>query len=158
MKRRNLYALWIFIFLLISCSDDSDGSDEALTQEQLEAISGMYNLSEYRVNPPQDVNNDGTFSNDLMTEMDCLSASILLREDFTYSKFYVSLNTTFITNGLFAIFCGDNSSENGTWDLVNGQVVLSEEPATPYAINGMALTVSSGQDLPGFQSQVFLKQ
>ena len=158
MMIRPFFVVLIFTFVLSSCSNDSEGSDRGLTQDQLDAVSGMYNLSEYIVNPPQDLNNDGTFSQDLMSELDCLSTSIILRADGTYSKFYVDLNITFITNGLYTILCGDNASAAGSWELVNNQIILSEEPDHPYSLNDDSLMVSKNSDLPDFRSQVYLKQ
>ena len=155
---RPLFATLVLSLLLMSCSNDSDDSDQGITQDQLDAVTGLYNLTEHIISPPQDLNGDNTRSSDLMMELDCLSANIIFRQDQTYSKFYVELNTTFITNDQYAIFCRDNLTESGTWDLVNGRIILSEEPQRTYSLDGSILTCTEGQDLPGFRTQVFLKQ
>ncbi|NER10661.1 hypothetical protein SAMN06265375_102361 [Muriicola jejuensis] len=158
MKLNSIILLTVLSVLGWSCSKDSDNSEPELSQDQLEAISGLYNLSEYIVNPPQDLNRDDVYSADLMEELDCLSSTIILREDFTYSKYYEQLDITFITNDQYAISCGVYITENGTWDLINEQLQLSEEPDWEYSLDGSVLTLAVGKDLPDFRTQVYLKQ
>jgi hypothetical protein len=158
LKMRFLFTAWFISLFFLSCSNDSDDSDQGLTQDQLSAVSGLYNLTEHLVNPPQDLNGDDIRSQDLMTELDCLSANIIFREDQTYSKFYVELSTSFITNDQYAIFCRDNRTSSGTWDLVNGQIILSEETQRNYSLEGSILRCTEGLDLPGFRTQVYVKQ
>ncbi len=158
MKWKSLLCLFLVVTLSSSCSEDSVNSDRPLTQEQLDAITGLYNLQEYIINPPQDLNQDDTYSADLMEELDCLSATIILRGDLSYSKYYESLDITFITNGQYAIFCADYITENGTWDLDGDEIVLSEQPGWRYSLDGSVLTLTLGKDLPEFRTQVFLKQ
>ncbi|MBT8282364.1 MAG: hypothetical protein KJO86_01395 [Muriicola sp.] len=157
MDIRSFFAL-IFLIIITSCSKDSSPAEPKISQEQLDAITGLYNLSEYMVSPAQDLNNDQVFSQNLMEELDCLSASIILREDLSYSKFAMQLNISPITNDLYAISCNFNESTSGTWDLVNGQIVLSEESENSYSLDGSVLTLTQGNVLPEFQSQVFIKQ
>ncbi|QBA64721.1 hypothetical protein [Muriicola soli] len=157
MKIKLFFAVF-FLVIITSCSKDSSPSEPKISQDLLDAITGLYNLSEYIVSPPQDLNNDDVLSQDLMEELDCLSASIILREDLSYSKFAMQLNISLITNDLYAISCNFNQSTTGTWDLVNGQIVLSEESENSYALDGSVLTLTLGEMLPDFQSQVFVKQ
>ncbi|NNK12247.1 MAG: hypothetical protein HKP08_12960 [Flavobacteriaceae bacterium] len=157
MDIRSFFAL-IFLIIITSCSKDSSPAEPKISQDQIDAITGLYNLSEYMVSPAQDLNNDQVFSQNLMEELDCLSASIILREDLSYSKFAMQLNISPITNDLYAISCNFNESTSGTWDLVNGQIVLSEESENSYSLDGSVLTLTQGNVLPEFQSQVFIKQ
>lgn len=158
MNWKSLLLLLLVIIPGSSCSEDAVDSDQRLSQDQIESVTGLYNLTEYIVNPPQDLNLDDIPSADLMEELDCLSASIILREDLSYSKYYEALDITFITNEQFAIFCGEYKTENGTWDLVNGDLVLNEEPDWVYSVNGTELNLTLGADLPEFRTQIYLKQ
>ncbi len=145
------------LLAMISCSNSSD-EEPGLSQEQLETISGMYNLTEYIVSPAQDLNNDEVFSEDLLDELNCLNASLILREDLSFSLFEIQLDVTSITNDQYVIFCGDNKTTSGTWDLVNNQIVLSQGTEGTYSINGTVLTRTEGNNLPDFQRIVFEKQ
>ena len=155
---RPLTLVLVLTLLLGSCSNDAEVSDQGLTQDRLDAVSGLYNLTGHIVSPAQDLNGDGSRSEDLMQELDCLSASIIFRQDKTYSKYYVQLDITFITNDQYAIFCGDNMSSSGTWAFDNNEIILSEEPGNRYSLDGNILTISKNLDLPDFRSQAYLKQ
>lgn len=147
----------LLLILLTSCSKSS--SEEAsISQEQLEAITGLYNLTEYLISPAQDLNNDDVYSEDLLDELDCLNASIILREDLSFSLFAIQLDITFITNDQYAIFCGESKTTNGTWDLANNQIVLSQGTEGTFTLNGSVLTITESKNLPDFQRMVFVKQ
>jgi hypothetical protein len=158
MKLRILIFTLCITAFTFSCSEDSTGSNSELSQEQLDGITGLFNLTEYIVNPPQDLNGDEIYSANLMAELDCLSASIILREDLTYSRYYEGLDITFITNDQYAISCGGYITENGTWNLVSNEIILSEEPENKYSLEGTVLTLNADRDLPDFRTQVFVKQ
>lgn len=159
MKLRTAARLFsiLVLILLTSCSKSSD-EEPGISQEQLEAISGMYTLTEYIVSPAQDLNNDDVSSEDLLDELDCLNASIILRQDLSFSLFAIQLDITFITNDQYAIFCDENKTTTGTWDLVNNQIVLSQGTEGTYSLNGSVLTRTEGKNLPDFQRMVFEKQ
>lgn len=146
------------LFIVSSCSKDSSPKEDTISQEQLEAISGLYNMTEYVVSPPQDLNNDDVSSENIMNELPCLSASIILREDLTFSFFTIELYIVSITGGQYAIRCEDQNTTTGTWDLVNNQIELSNGADGTYSMNGTTLTRTEGNDLPEFQRLVFIKQ
>lgn len=160
MKSRILasFLLTALLFAGTSCSDDSSNEDTGLSQEQLDATTGMYNLTEYIVNPAQDLNLDQVSSENLLEELPCLSASIILREDLTFSLFQVQLDISFITGPQYAIFCSNTTTTTGFWDLQNNQVVLSQGEDGTYTLNGTTLTRTEGNNLPDFQRLVFEKQ
>jgi hypothetical protein len=147
----------LVLILLTSCSKSSS-EEPKISQEQLEAITGMYNLTEYIISPAQDLNDDDVFSDDLLDELDCLNASIILREDLSFSLFAIQLDITFITNDQYVIFCDENKTTTGTWDLVNNQIELSLGTEGTYSLNGSVLTRTEGKNLPDFQRIVFEKQ
>jgi len=160
MKTSTLSVIVLFALstLVISCSKDSGSKDDSIPQEQLEAIAGLYNMTEYRIRPAQDLNGDSVFSENLMDELDCQMGSIILREDLSYSWFNTELAITFITNEQYAIFCDATSTRTGTWDLVNNQIVLSRGDDGTYSLNGDTLTRTEGNALPDFEQLVFVKQ
>ncbi len=159
MKLHTLTQLFSGLMLLIisSCSESST-EETAISQDQLNIISGMYNLTEYIISPAQDANNDEVFSENLLDELDCLSASIILREDLSFSFFETQLQITSITNDQYAFLCGDTKTTTGTWDLVNNQIILSQGTEGTYSLNGSVLTRNEGKNLPDFQRLVFEKQ
>ncbi|NNJ87807.1 MAG: hypothetical protein HKP53_00270 [Eudoraea sp.] len=159
MKLHSTTILFLVLVLLLVTSCSKSSSEEpGIPQEQLEAISGIYNLTEYIISPAQDLNDDDVFSENLLDELDCLNANIILREDLSFSLFAIQLDITFITNEQYAIFCGENQTTSGTWDLVNNQIVLSGETEGTYTINGNVLTLTENKNLPDFQRMVFEKQ
>lgn len=147
-------------FLIVSCSSSSDDDEDIqLSQEQLDAITGTWILSSYEVSPAQDVNNDGTASENLVLELPCLTGTIILREDFTWSITSVSPNVTEITGGNFGISCDPASAAAGDWLFLNNEVVLSVTGnADVYELSGDQLTLNGGMDLPGFRRIVYQKQ
>ncbi len=147
----------LVIILFISCSKSSS-EEPKISQEQLETITGMYNLTEYIISPAQDLNDDDVFSENLLDELDCLNASIILREDLSFSLFAVQLDFTSITNDQYVIRCSYNTTTTGTWDLVNNQIVLSQGTEGTFSLNGSVLTRTEGKNLPDFQRMVFQKQ
>ncbi|NNE03445.1 MAG: hypothetical protein HKN52_09785 [Eudoraea sp.] len=160
MKSRILASFLVTALLCIgtSCSDDSSDEDNGLSQEQLDATTGLYNLTEYIVSPAQDLNLDQVSSENLLEELPCLSASIILRDDLTFSLFQVELDISFITGPQYAIFCSNSTTTTGFWDLQNNQIVLSQGEDGTYILNGTTLTRNEGNNLPDFQRLVFEKQ
>ncbi|MGB5646060.1 MAG: hypothetical protein WBM55_02990 [Muriicola sp.] len=153
----NLKVLALLLLLVSACSKSSS-EEPKISQEQLEAVTGLYNLTEYQISPAQDLNSDDVFSENLLDELDCMNASIIIREDLSFSLFEVQLDITFITNQQYSIICRENKTTTGAWDLVNNQIVLSMGAEGSYSLNGTVLTRTEGQNLPGFQRLVFEKQ
>ncbi len=145
----------LLTLLIIACSSD-DNADTTSTPD--EAI-GSYTLSAVNVTPAQDVNEDGSSSTNLLDEMSCLNGTLTLNADTSWSLNLVRLNVTSITGGQFFIECSDSDSSSGTWTNSNGQINLngSFEP-TVYLLSDDTLTRQLGDELPGFQSIVFVKQ
>jgi len=158
MKKLKISAFIIVLLVLsISCSSDNE-EDIKISQEQLDAITGTWNLIALNVNPPQDANNDGTSSENMVEELNCLTATLLLKEDFTWSSTKVGLFVTPITGDLFGISCTEEASDSGSWQFLNNKVVLSEDVEDIFELNGNLLTINFNNDLPDFQSIVYQKQ
>ncbi|MFS4493811.1 hypothetical protein [Maribacter sp. 2308TA10-17] len=146
--------LFISVILFVSCS-----SDDAPSQPNESAqVIGSYTLSAVNINQAQDVNEDGTASTNLLDEMNCITGTLAINTDNSWSLNVIRVNVTDITGGLFFIACGDSDSSKGTWTFSNNQLSLngSFEP-TIYVLNGDTLTRQIGEDLPSFQSFAYTK-
>jgi len=140
--------------ICISCSND----DAPSQPDESQLVIGSYSLSAVNISPAQDLNEDGITSTNLLDEMVCVTGTLAVNADKSWSLNVIRINVTSITGGLFFIECGDADASSGTWTFSNNQLSLngSFEP-TVYVLNGDNLTRSIGEDLPDFQSVVFTK-
>ncbi len=152
-----MYFLLIAGFLT-ACSSDKDEEGQKISQEQLDALVGTWTLVEYNVTPEQDVDGDGSASENLLEELDCLEATLVLTQEFRWSLNNVQLTVTPITGGAFGINCGPASSDSGPWLFLNNQVLLSEGADGTFQLSGSTLTQTIGDDLPGVRQLVYQKQ
>lgn len=157
MIKKLLLAVFL-LTLLVSCSSSSNEEEKQLTEQQLNAIVGTWNLVEYNVTPAQDVNGDGTPSENLIGELTCLSGSLVLTEEFRFNSSIVEVGIAQITGGAFGIFCGSSISDSGSWLFLNNQILLSEGTDGTYQLSGNTLTRTIGDELPGIQQLVYRKQ
>ncbi len=159
MKIEIRFALRFFFLLALiflnACSDNT--ADDGPTE--IEAASGNFVLTELNVNPPQDVNEDGTASTNLLNEMPCISGNLVLRDDGAYVLNLTAIEVTNITGGLFFITCSQPITSNSNWNINAGEITLfGNFTTTPYVLNGSTLTRTIGEDLPNIQSVVYQKQ
>ncbi|WP_447637035.1 hypothetical protein [Flavobacterium microcysteis] len=89
MKRFFLMGLGAMLALSCSSDDDSDTLSNA-------AIEGTWKLTKYELPSSFDLNNDGTASNNLLTEVSCTSNSSLVFNagstvNFNFSEIYIDL-------------------------------------------------------------------
>ena len=148
--------LLILVSFLISCSSDDDSSDN----NNNDAVIGTWDLVELNVNPPQDINGDGTVSANIMAELDCVSGTWTVRSDNTWNLSRDGVNVTSITGNRFNIICASNASaSNGTWQLQNNSLTLVQGFTTIFlTLNGNRLSNTIGEDLPQFSSEVYEKR
>jgi len=145
----------LFTLLIVSCSND-DGTAE---ESEISKASGTYSLIELNVNPPQDINEDGTASTNLMDELNCVSGTLSLRSNGTYGSNFTGIEVTSITNGQFFIDCATAVNSDSNWNIQNGLVTLFADVNTsPFMLVDDRLSRSNGEDLPGIQSIVYVKQ
>lgn len=154
-KFTQLLFLVIALISMSACSDDEGNNGPS----EIEAASGTYVLTELNVNPPQDVNEDGTASTNLLNEMPCISGNLVLRDDGAYVLNLTAVEVTSITGGLFFITCSQPITSNSNWNINGGQITLfGNFTTTPYVLNGSTLTRTVGEDLPNIQNVVYQKQ
>lgn len=126
---------------------------------ELSNASGTYILTELNVSPAQDINGDGMASINLLDELNCISASLSLRADGSYALNLTGIEVITIPNGRFFIACANPRNSDSNWNIQNGMITLfSDVTITPYTLVGDELTRTLGQDLPGIQSVIYVKQ
>lgn len=148
----------LLILVMCACSSDKDGSNNEISDAQLNAIVGTWNLIEYNVTPAQDTNSDGASSENLLEELSCLSGSIVFTEEFKWNRSTVQLGSSPITGGALGLFCASTATKSGSWSYLEGDIYLSEGSDGVYNLNGNTLTLEVGDALPGINSYVYQKQ
>ncbi len=152
--------LLLFLSLtVLSCSDDDGGSEP---NPNFDLVVGTWNLSELTISPQQDINGDGSFTTNIVEELPCVSAQIILRDDNTWSYSGVDVIITTITGGLFKFFCADETrTAGGNWDIEGNIVRLADETGTitqfTFDSSDNTLTNVIGEVLPGLQAEVYAK-
>ena len=145
-----------FLFLLSSCSSD-DSSDPP---SESELVAGTYTLVELNIDPPQDINEDGNTTSNVLSELPCATGSLTINDDATWSWTFVEVNVTTITGGLFEISCTPNTfTSSGTWQVQNNLLTLFDGVNSVFFTVGTdRLTSTTGDSLPDFRSTVYEKQ
>ena len=145
--------------LLWSCSDDDGGTGP---NPNAELVVGTWNLTELRISPAQDIDEDGTPTSNVITELDCISGRITLRADNTWTFNGNDLVVTTITGGLFKFFCSEeNRTSGGNWDIQGNTLRLADGTGnvTQFAFDSANNTLTNliGEVLPGLQAEVYTK-
>ena len=152
--------LLLFLSLtVLSCSDDDGGTEP---NPNFDLVVGTWNLSELTISPQQDINGDGSFTTNIVEELPCVSARIILRDDNTWSYSGVDVIITTITGGLFKFFCADETrTAGGNWDIEGNIVRLADETGniTQFTFDSSDNTLTNviGEVLPGLQAEVYAK-
>ena len=148
------FAIACSFAVLLGCSLD-DGIDTIPPPNF--AVLGLWDLTEVNVNPPQDLNEDGTTSTNLLNELDCLSGELLINGDLQWSLDQTELLITVITNDQFGILCNGTNSSVGLWFSDENEVTFEDNPLfSSLQIENNQLVFNSGEDLPGIQSFVYV--
>lgn len=148
--------IFFFLYMLtfLSCSLDDDGTQ--INPPNFNVL-GLWDLSEVIINPPQDLNEDGTSSENLFDELECLSGELLIDGDLQWSLEQTNLSVTTITGGQFNIQCNGMVSANGTWFSDENEVIFEDNPEfSALQIENGRLILNTNEDLPGFQRFVYV--
>ncbi len=157
MKKINaVISILAITFLLLSCSSDDNNPPE----ENNSAVIGTWQLIELNINPPQDIDMDGTPTSNILTELPCATGTIIIDQDGTWSSTIENLSITTITGGLFIINCsGTTTQSSGQWLLQGNQLTLFRGfSSVLFTLQDDTITNNSNEDLPGFISEVYQKQ
>ncbi len=156
---KKIFLLFCFVSLL-SCSDDDGGAEP---NPNFDLVVGSWDLSELTISPEQDINEDGTFTDNILEELPCISARITLSRDNTWSYSGNDVVITTITGGLFKFFCSDVvRTEGGNWDVQGNLVRLVDGQGNltlfTFSSTENTLTNIIGEDLPGLQAEIYTKE
>ena len=157
MKKIKLtLSLFILTFLFIGCSSDDNGSPEEMDSPAV----GTWGLTALNINPPQDIDLDGTPTSNILDELPCATGTIIIDQDGSWSSTIENLSITTITGDLFIINCsGTTTQSSGAWLLQGNQLSLFRDFSTLlFTLDGDTLTNNSNEDLPGFVSEVYQRQ
>ena len=155
-KIRSLTALLCVAIIVLSCSSDDNGGPV----NDNSAAVGTWRLTALIINPPQDIDMDGTPTSNILDELPCATGTIIIDQDGSWSSTIQNLAILTVTGDLFEINCsGSNSQSSGAWLLQGNQLTLFRDfSSVIFTLDGDTLTNNSGEDLPGFQSEVYQKQ
>lgn len=150
--------LLLVTLVLSSCSSDKGSTDRGPSEAQVQALIGNWELVQFLVAPPQDVNGDGTSSENLLDELACLSGTLTLSSDFSWTLQQQQLSISEITGGAFGIGCSGRGNSSGSWTYSNNELLLSAGPEWRLRLNGELLSRADNENLPGLQQLVYRKQ
>ncbi|MEZ4792327.1 MAG: DUF5004 domain-containing protein [Gelidibacter sp.] len=109
MKLKPLKITTLFLtILMFNCSNNDDVGSTPNNSD----IVGTWNIVSLRSSDAYDFNDDGTASQDLETESDCITEQLIFNSDGTYSG-TTSYAIDFLTE-INNILCFDNGG-SGTW-------------------------------------------
>lgn len=157
MKNFKLLTLLIMPFsLMISCSDDDgDGGDFASAE-----LVGTWRLVEVNLSAQVDIDGDGSLSDNLLDEVDCISGSLVLNADTTYQYEQSTFTITSITNNQYYADCNGTNLATGAW-ASNGAAVAFQGSGilrSNFILMGNQMVLNENEDLPGVESYVYEKQ
>lgn len=155
---KNVKLTLVLLGILLAYSSCS--SDDTPAEEMESPIVGTWNLVELNISPPQDINGDGNTTENILSELNCVSGTLTFRSDNTWSLSFDGVFITTITGGLFNIRCSNSTAlSSGQWQLQNNQLTIFQGFNTIfYTLNDNRLTNTIGEDLPQFRSEVYEKQ
>ncbi|MGB5189462.1 hypothetical protein [Robiginitalea sp.] len=155
------FLILLFSLAIVSCSDDDGGST---TNPNRDLVVGTWNLSELTISPAQDINQDGTPTTNVLSEIDCtISGRLTINDNNTWAFTGNDLVITTITGGLFIFQCSDNTrNEGGNWDIDGNLLRLADGTGAitlfTFSSSQGTLTNIIGENLPGLQAEVYSKQ
>lgn len=126
----------LMALLLVSCSNDDEENNDP-------SIVGAFILTALNVDNPEDLNDDGIASPNLLDEAPCLDSSVSFSADGTYNSVTDELNiivNSDPTGTTTVVECFGPLNETGTYTIEGN--VLTINPETPQS--DAALSVNSG--------------
>ncbi len=151
---RIAFGLIMIVILALCCKKDDEP-----TESEVSKAAGTYQLTELNVSPPQDINEDGIASTNLLNELPCISGRLSLEADGSYTFDLTGIQVTTITGGQFFIDCAPPRNSSSNWSITGSQITLfADVTTTPYVFVDNTLTRTVGENLPGIQGVVYVKQ
>ena len=153
-KRAQRIVLAAFYLTLTACSSDDEGAVIA----DASAFIGTWNLTEVNINIAQDPDQDGTASTNLVDELDCLTGVLSINENGTWTGTVTTLTISPVTGDFYAIQCSGSSALGGNWTFVGDELDLQSLAIGTLSLQSGDLVEELGEDLPGIQRKVFVRQ
>ncbi|WP_423998449.1 hypothetical protein [Maribacter sp. IgM3_T14_3] len=153
MRKYILYFITCLVLLFTGCSSD----DGDATTDDSALVIGTYMLTEINVNIAQDVNEDGTASNNMLDELDCLNGTLEINADGTWDLDMVALDITSVTGDFYAIRCGRTDTFTGKWTFQSSVLDLNATNFSTMVLNSSILTEGVNEELPGVLNRKFTK-
>lgn len=150
---KSLFSISLVI-IIFSCSSD-DGETIPVNNT---LVVGTWNLTQVNISLPQDPNEDGTSSTNMVDELPCLTGVLTINANNTWNLNLTDLNITPVTGDFYAVQCASSFSYSGNYIFQNNQLNLNDVNFTNLALNGTVLTETRGESLPGVLSYVYEKQ
>lgn len=160
-RRFHMNMFRYFLLLIVACSALlSCGSDDSADTNEPAPVIGTWDLVELNITPAQDVDEDGTANTNLLDELNCISGTLTINEDNTWSLNLNGVTVTTITGGLFDISCNPAPGFNsGSWTFLNNRLTLFPgEGNIVLTLDNDRLTNLVGGTLPEFFSEVYQKR
>lgn len=149
-----LLSLSLILFMFLSCSSD-DGTDA--NQEVLPVV-GVWNLTEANVSIPQDPNEDGTASSNMVDELPCLSGVLTIDASGVWSATLTRLIISPVTGDFYVVSCSGTQEFSGRFSFQNSVLDLNSTSFSRLNLSGTTLIETIGEDLPGVLGYTFEKQ
>ncbi|PRX54989.1 hypothetical protein [Flagellimonas meridianipacifica] len=155
MKSFSLRIVFVLLIVLTNSCNLDDGVEQT-PLPNFEVI-GLWDLVEVNINPPQDLNMDGTASANLMDELECITGSLLIDGNLVWTFEQSDIAITTITGDMFSADCNGTITGTGSWFSDETEVTFSgnDDILTGLRISGDQLVNDIGEDLPGIQSFVY---
>lgn len=151
--------------VLVSCIVGSCSAEENRVEPNpnLELARGIWELEELQINPAQDINDDGRSTSNILEELTCLSGTLQINLDYTWTFEGTDVVITTITGGIFKFFCSENlRASAGIWDLNGTSLRLADDlgNVTRFSLDPerLILTNAIGNSLPGLQAEIYSKR
>ncbi len=145
-----------FVLVLFSCSKSDEASSDA--PPTVASVAGSYLLTQINVSKPQDFNNDGIKSTNIMLETNCYNQNILLlKENKTYTLTDKGLNIEFSgpNASVTTLSCFSDPLISGTWSLSGNTIKFIDGGQTRtlnIKNNTLIETISDGQTIATFNN------
>lgn len=138
---------------VLSCSDDGGDSTPEVD------LAGTWDLTEVNVSSSVDVDGDGSSSTNLLDEADCISGTLTINSDMTWTFQQSQFTVTTITNNQYAVQCSGTVQGTGAWASNSAQIQFQGSTLLGILqINGNELVKSENDDLPGIRSYVYVRR
>lgn len=156
MKNSKLLMLSTLSFLMMLSCSEGDNEDHGFSSAEL---VGTWDLVEIRLSEGVDMDGNGTQSSDLLNESDCISGSIVMREDTSYQFEQTSFEITLNANSQYEIDCYGTYLATGAWASNGSEVAFQgSEVLGTLELMGNIIMKNEDKELPGVEAYIYEKR